>query len=257
MKLDCVLRAVNENKLYIDFVPYFIKMWNKLYPNVDVKIVLIAKYIPENLKEYEKNIILFEPIDEISTAFISQYIRLLYPALLTEYKGGIMITDIDNVPLSNTYFTNNIKYIDTDKWINYRNWKTENQISMAWQITTYKNWSEVFKIKTINDVKKKLIERNKTIKYNGISGKSGWFTDQIDLYKYVMDWNNQTGKYIFLNDEETKFNRLDRKKIKNNIRLSDKLIRELRNKKYTDYHCARPFDKYEKINNDIYNITIK
>ena len=32
MKLDCVLTAVNDNRLYLDFVPIFIKTWNKLYP---------------------------------------------------------------------------------------------------------------------------------------------------------------------------------------------------------------------------------
>ena len=55
MKLDCVLTAVNENKLYLDFVPIFIKTWNKLYPNVDIKIILIAKNIPDNLISYKKN----------------------------------------------------------------------------------------------------------------------------------------------------------------------------------------------------------
>ena len=33
MKLDCVLTAVNENELYLDFIPIFIKTWNKLYPD--------------------------------------------------------------------------------------------------------------------------------------------------------------------------------------------------------------------------------
>ena len=46
MKLDCVLTAVNEKKMYIDFIPLFIKSWKKLYPSVDVKIILIANKIP-------------------------------------------------------------------------------------------------------------------------------------------------------------------------------------------------------------------
>ena len=40
MKLDCVLTAVNENPLYLEFIPIFIKTWNKLYPGIDVKILL-------------------------------------------------------------------------------------------------------------------------------------------------------------------------------------------------------------------------
>ena len=61
MKLDCILTAVNENKLYIDFIPYFIKCWSKLYPNVDVKVVLIANTIPKDLLIFKDNIILFVP----------------------------------------------------------------------------------------------------------------------------------------------------------------------------------------------------
>ena len=53
MKLDCVLTSVNENQLYLDFVPIFIKTWNKLYPTVSVKIVLIMNTIPQQLQEYK------------------------------------------------------------------------------------------------------------------------------------------------------------------------------------------------------------
>ena len=42
MKLDCVLTACNMNPLYSDFIPIFIKTWNKLYPAVDVKIIFIS-----------------------------------------------------------------------------------------------------------------------------------------------------------------------------------------------------------------------
>jgi hypothetical protein len=47
MILDCVLTSVNLNPLYIDFIPIFVKTWNKLYPNVDVKIILVGDEIPE------------------------------------------------------------------------------------------------------------------------------------------------------------------------------------------------------------------
>ena len=73
MKLDCVLTAVNENKLYLDMLPYFIKFWNKLYPTIDIKIVLIADKIPLEYQTYQKNIILFKPINNVSTNFTSQY----------------------------------------------------------------------------------------------------------------------------------------------------------------------------------------
>ena len=54
MILDCVLTAVNEKPLYLDFVPIFIKTWNKLYPNVDIKIIVIAEKYPNKLLLYKK-----------------------------------------------------------------------------------------------------------------------------------------------------------------------------------------------------------
>ena len=79
MILDCLLTAVNEKPLYLDFVPIFIKTWNKLYPNVDVKIILIANKIPDKLLLYKNNLILFKPIKNVLTSFTAQFIRLLYP----------------------------------------------------------------------------------------------------------------------------------------------------------------------------------
>jgi hypothetical protein len=57
MILDCILTAVNEKNLYLQFVPIFIKTWNKLYPNVDVKIVLIStsKWSYDNRYRYDTN----------------------------------------------------------------------------------------------------------------------------------------------------------------------------------------------------------
>ena len=116
MKLDCVITSVNENPLYLEFIPIFIKTWNKLYPNVDVKIILIAKQIPDQYVEYKGNIILFEPIEGILTSFISQFIRLLYPCIL-HYQHGVMITDMDMLPMSKTYYTEHIRSFDNSKFI--------------------------------------------------------------------------------------------------------------------------------------------
>ena len=47
MKIDCVLTSCNLNKKYTDFIPLFIKAWTYLYPNIDIKIVLICNEIPQ------------------------------------------------------------------------------------------------------------------------------------------------------------------------------------------------------------------
>lgn len=51
MKLDCVITAVNTKPLYYGFIPYFIKAWKKLYPTIDIKIILINDTIPDDIKQ--------------------------------------------------------------------------------------------------------------------------------------------------------------------------------------------------------------
>ena len=250
MKLDCVLTAVNENKLYIDFIPIFIKTWNKLYPDVDVKIVLIAKSIPKDFLLYKKNIILFEPIENVLTSFTAQFIRLLYPCILN-YKNGVMITDMDNLPMNNTYYTKNIEHISNNKWINLRDWRTRNQICMMWQVAIPETWKQVFNIENLQDIKNTLVSVYSKINYVNGSKKGAWFTDQIFLYKKVMKWNETTKNYIFLKDSETKHKRLNRSK----CNISDVNVRKnIVSGKYSDYHCCRPMSKHYKKNWEIYNL---
>ena len=250
MILDCILTSVNEKKTYIEFIPFFIKMWKKLYPSVDIKIILIADTIPKKFLKYKNYIILFKPLENIFTAYISQYIRLLYPCILN-YKNGILITDIDMVPMNRFYFTRNIEKYDNNKFIYYRDdiCLDINQISMCYNVASPKIWNEIFNINSLDDIKNRLkdVFKNNII-LEGIENK-GWSIDQVHLYNYVMNWNKKTNNFVRLNEKETKFNRLNR----GSFILGD--LNRLKNKikvgVYTDYHCFRPMEKYKEINEKI------
>ena len=251
MKLDCVLTSVNENELYIDFIPLFVKTWNKLYPNVDVKIILIANNIPDKFKEYKDNIILFEPIENVLTSFTSQYIRLLYPCIL-KYKNGIMITDIDMLPMNKTYYTESIKPYDNNKFIYLREnlLSYKKQIAICYNVASPHIWQEIFQISSLNDIINRLksIFQNNTI-IEGHANK-GWSIDQKKLYKKVMKWNVKTNNFIRM--KEKIFHRLDRIK---KWDINDKNERDrISNNFYIDYHCLRPMSKYYEINNTIYDL---
>ena len=34
MKIDCVLTAVNDNPLFIEYIPIWIKTWEKVFPDI-------------------------------------------------------------------------------------------------------------------------------------------------------------------------------------------------------------------------------
>jgi hypothetical protein len=246
MKLDCVLTAVNDNPLYIVFIPFFVKTWNLLYPQVDVKIVLIAAEIPENIKEYETNIILFQPPENMSTSFISQYIRLLYPCILN-YENGVLITDMDMLPMNRTYYTETIAHIPENKFVYYRESECMDwwQISMCYNVATPTVWKEVFQISSLEEIRHRLIDV-----FHSDQGykRYGWATDQYHLYNRVLEWHNKTSQFVALKESETKFCRLDRSDIDLN---NETVIENIRNGLYTDYHCLRPFKQYEAENNKI------
>ena len=105
---------------------------------------------------------------------------------------------MDNLPMNRTFFTKNIQNISENKWINLRDWRTQNEISMCWQISTPKIWKEVFNINSLQDIKDTIIYINSRINYVDGHGNSCWNTDQLFLYNKVMEWNKKTNNYIFL-----------------------------------------------------------
>jgi hypothetical protein len=246
MKLDCILTAVNENPLYIEFIPIFIKAWKGLVPEADVKIVMVANEIPTKYKEYSDYIILFPPIENVSTSLTAQYIRILYPAILP-YENGVIITDMDMLPMSRDYYVKNIEKFDNSKFIYYRNVLFyDRQIAMCYNIATPQTWSDVFNIKNIEDIVNELVNINSQINYSGVPGESGWFSDQLKLYDCVMRWHIKTENFIFLKDWETGYKRLDRIGFTYNP-----------NEKYTDFHAMRPYSKYKEINDSTIDNMLK
>ena len=252
MKLDCVLTAVNDNKLYLDFIPIFIKTWNKLYPNVDLKIILISEKIPNEFIKYKNHIILFKPIKNVVTSFTAQIIRIYYPSIL-KYNNGVLITDIDILPMNNKYYTKNIQNYDNNKFIYFRDHilLDKNQIIICYNVALPSTWQDIFKIYTTEDIritiqniynKKKIIEGH---------GNKGWNTDQRELYLNVMKWNSHTNNLICIDETKSGFNRLCRGM---KFGLSEKIKNKIKNGEFSDYHCYRPMNEYSKINYEIYNI---
>ena len=143
MKLTNVLVSTNMNPLYYKFIPIFIKAWNKLFPNVKVTIVVVAKELVDELLPYKDNIVLFPPIENMNTAFIAQNIRLLYPALM-DAEGGILITDMDILPMNRRYYTESISSFVASKFITYRPRSVvgKGEIAMCYNIATKDVWSD-------------------------------------------------------------------------------------------------------------------
>jgi hypothetical protein len=240
MKLGTVLTACDLNPLYSQFIPNFVKAWNILFPQADIIVVLIADEIPEELKEYEKNIKLFKPVEGVHTAFQAQCIRLLYPRHI-ERDEGVLITDMDMLPMNRSYYVDSIRDISNDTFVTYRDVCLPTEIAMCYNIATPKVWTEVFGSSSSESL---LQSWHASTVYDGRHGGKGWGTDQQILLKKFNLWN---GPKITLNDSITKFNRLDRGNswiFNNHLQLA----KDIKSGIYTDYHCLRPYSQYKDIN---------
>jgi hypothetical protein len=240
MKIGTILTACDLNPLYSEFIPNFIKAWNILFPQADVVIVFIADELPSELKEYEKNIRLFKPVEGVHTAFQAQCIRLLYPRHI-ERDEGVLITDMDMLPMNRSYYADSIKDISNDTFVTYRDVCLPIEIAMCYNIATPNVWKGIFGSSTTESL---LQSWHASTIYDGKHGGKGWGTDQQILLKKFNSWN---GSKITLNDSITKFKRLDRSHpwIFNN---HSQLSIDIKNGIYIDYHCLRPYSQYKEIN---------
>lgn len=243
MKLDCVLTATDENTLYSEFIPIFIRMWKQLAPETDIKIIYIAHTLPERFEKYKEHIILFPPIDGVLTPFISQYVRILYPSLM-EYKGGVMITDMDMLPMNSKYYIDNIKDFSDDKFVYLRDWFSTNEIAICYNVAAPSTWREINGINTMDDLTKRIKESFNKVHYTGVHGGPGWCTDQIDLRAMVWAWEGHSKRFVHLKDETSGYRRLDRM----GFYLDPYIVKLIKDKQFTDFHALRPYQNYKQIN---------
>ena len=76
MKIDVVLVSSNDNKEYYRFYPYIKPIWEKVLQCKCI-LIYIGTVLPNELEKYRDDIIMFEPIENLHSAFIAQNIRLL------------------------------------------------------------------------------------------------------------------------------------------------------------------------------------
>ena len=187
MKLTTVIASVNNNPNYYKFIPIQIKFWN--YFKIKFLAIFVGNELPKELKSYNKNIVMWHKNKNINPIFIAQNIRIYYPALLSLPDNEmVMITDMDMLPTNDKYYKEDLHKFVKEDFIYYRN-IDGNQIYMCYNAAHPSIWSKIFQIKNEDDIENQL---NKTFKenYNGEPGKTGWFSDQEIMYKYLIKYSN-------------------------------------------------------------------
>jgi len=250
---------------------------------IEPVIIFIHNIIPDFLNKFKKSIVLFKPFNNLSTVFISQRIRLLYPCLF-DMNEIIMIQDIDMFILNKNYINEYIKDINNGFKCPFLGYY---EIDMKMCCAKSKIWKDIFKINNIVDIKNRLIEwsnndtnssyTDKTIKYSD-EYVTKWHFDQRILRTMVFRWlKKNKNNYILHEDKKysdgckidysnnqykyLKKNRLNRCAwLSNGAKLNSDEIDKLKNNKYIDFNS--PFfyknnkeyiDQVLKITSNYYN----
>ena len=87
------ITASDSNPTYCGFIPSWISHHKKLYPESEVKVILVSDTLPNNLNKCKEDIILFKPLKDMQTSYQAQLVRMVYGALLTEKQN--IICDMD------------------------------------------------------------------------------------------------------------------------------------------------------------------
>ncbi len=155
---------------------------------------------------------------------------------------GVLISDMDMIPLNRSYYVDPIQNIPDDHFITYRDvCLPYGEIAICYSIAHPNIWKYMIGDSSMEAL---LREWHTNTVYTGIHGGTGWGTDQQVLYKKFNSWN---GPKIKLNDSITKYNRLDRIHPHKFTNLSV-LKNDIFTGKYSDYHCIRPYAAYKQLN---------
>ena len=244
MKVGTILVATDTNPLYCDFIPNFVITWKKLLPEADVCIVMIADEIPARFREYAPYIHLLPPIPGLHTAFQAQCVRLLFPRHIARNEG-VLITDMDMLPMNRSYYVDSIANAPQDAFVVYRDVCLPGEISMCYNVAHPATWRSVFGTESIETL---LREWYTNTNYSGEHGGTGWSTDQLIL---VDRFNKWTGQKLVLNDRVTNFARLDRVADPRIFQNRNALRYWIERNMFADYHCLRPYSTYKSINDFI------
>lgn len=115
MKVDKVILGSTTHPFYLDFWPLVSKIW-KIKFNIHPVLILIQD--DENVKTTEEygTVIYQKPIKDVPLNIQAQCCRYFYPRY--EADTTWMISDIDMLPISKSYFIDSILNISDDKFVN-------------------------------------------------------------------------------------------------------------------------------------------
>jgi hypothetical protein len=235
------LVASDLNARYLDCWPLARRAWRELV-GFEPLLVLVAEpeRVPAELAA-APDVVVFPPVDGVHTAFQAQCIRLLYPALLETDGGAVVTSDVDMAPLGARFFTRPVEHVDASHFVAYRDVLLElGEIPVCYNAARPATWSSVFDVSDLDDVRARLEAWARDVGYTGEHGGDGWNTDQLILYRTLVERGRARGDVWILDDYFTRFRRLMRVRVAKWGELTAEGRANIAARRYTDYDLLLP-----------------
>jgi len=231
LKIDRVIISADTHQMYVDFWPVVAQAWEELV-GVKPTLALIAPqdfYVDESYGDVFR----FEPIEGVSTALYAQVIRLLLPIMFPDEV--CIITDIDMIPLSRSFYVDSVADISDDAFVVYRSAALPQykQYAMCYNAAKGSTFGEIFGIQSVEEIPE-------FIKKFAQEFNHAWSTDQQALYKYLRSWKDFDTRAILLGHGVY----VNRTTISRTHWTYD--VAKLKMGGYIDAHMLRPYKTYKK-----------
>lgn len=183
LEIKRVIVSTNNHPEYIQFWPIVAKLWS------EAGFIPTLALIAEDDVEVDTSIgevIRFRPIFGVPESLQAQTVRLLLPILFP--NDGCLISDIDMLPVSRSYFKDGAARSADDAFLIYRDKAyspSEPKYPMCYFAGRGDVFQKVFKAETYEEIEPRIIE--------WFGEGHGWNTDEVVLYRCVCSWEKDEG----------------------------------------------------------------
>jgi hypothetical protein len=246
LRLTHVLVSSDLNQRYLEVWPLAKRAWREI-ARLEPILVLVAPEsdVPSELRG-DPDVRVFRPVDGVHTAFQAQCIRLLYPATL-EGTGGVIVADIDMVPLNTGYFHRPAGHVGETDFVAYRDLMLPNaEIPICYNAADPATWQELFGVATTGEAARRLTEWARDVTYDGVPGGRGWATDQKALYNALLGFGTRSRRVWILDDRYAGFKRLGQQWFAGGLTAAEE--RAIARGRYSDFHCRLPHAEFRELN---------
>jgi hypothetical protein len=240
MKIDYVIVSTDNNELYDGYWEIIKEAWIKI---VGATPILVSVGDNDFFEKYSDHILIgYKKVEGIETSFQSQIARIFATSLYDDKT--FLISDLDMIPLSKSYFVDNANEVNDDSILIYTSdaYGYNNQIRypMCYNLAKGKTFKEIL------DINKSFEEFVKDLKLLNLSWDYPlWDTDELYIGKCINKFEQINSNRIvklqrgFREGYATK--RIDRD-YWFNVNYDFKKISE---EYYIDSHLLRPYKQHK------------